>query len=375
MRNAILTVLLAGCAGGAREARIAREIEPALKRGDLKAAVAAYEPLGPRREPALRLLASTAVWRSLHAPSADERLEAARIAGDARDASLDAELSGRLADEDARVRAVAASALARDSAAARDRLREALASPDATVRGYALDGLSSLPEAKEWLAKLEADPDPGVRATILRGQPSMAAVERGLADASLGVRLAAVAALGKLGASPAKLAALGVSSDRFVALRAAVALSRLGRSADARAVVEAAAADKRAEVRSAAMNAAGELGADARAIAESLLRDPDPGVRLDAARALVAIGRPELARPALERLLATPLSLDATAQLARLGDPAMLALLDRAARTGRAALARFASFPTALPALTHALASDDTQLRLTAAAAILRRTR
>jgi hypothetical protein len=48
-------------------------------------------------------------------------------------------------------------------------------------------------------------------------------------------------------------------------------------------------------------------------------------------------------------------------------------MLDGAARTDRGALMRYASFPGAIPALVHALASDDASLRLTAAAALLRR--
>jgi HEAT repeat protein len=274
----------------------------------------------------LQKRAEREVARALDATSPELRLQAARIAADVADPQLDRALTARLGDRAATVRATAAVALARQAQVAADVLRAVLTGDDAAARAIALDGVGALPDAPELLARLTADRSPDVRAGAatalarLRGaevRPCLRALahdgdagvraraitalaalgERGLVgdvaagldDPALAVRLAALGALVRLGRDELgqRLLALGAGSDRYLALRAAVQLSRAGRSAPALATVQAAADDRDPAVRVAAMNAAGELGSDGAALAVARLADADLDVRMAAARARV----------------------------------------------------------------------------------------
>jgi HEAT repeat protein len=364
-----------------------------------------------------RRQAEEVVWRSLSARDAGERVEATRIVVEVADPALDRGLPARLADPDPTVRALAASALASQSEVAQTQLIAALDGPDAAARVVALDGAGALPDGAERAARLAGDPDeavraragwtlaslrsslagailerlaaderPGVRAEALRALASLgdaraaALAERALADPSLAVRLSALAALARAGGDPARLVALACGGDRFVALRAAVQLGRLGRAPAALSAVEAAASDRRAELREAAMNAAGELGRAGATLAAAHLRDPDLDVRLAAARALLAgtPSRADEARRVLSAALSTPRALDVADELARLGDPRGRAVLAEAARSSdgarrRAALVALASLSPEPAELAGALGDADARVRLTAARAILRR--
>jgi len=369
----------------------------------------------------LRESAEQAVTRSMRAADADERLRATRIAAQVADPNLDRALPEQLGDSDLRVRAAAGVALAGQSPIAAQLLGQILDGGDAPARLIAFEGhrtladslgllrkLVSDPEPSlrarvaaelgSWkpsgagaglfsegaLKQLAADPDPAVRAAAVRscgglaGRALLATVEGALTDRALGVRLAALWALGRLDASPERFTLLASSQDRFVTLRAAVQLRRLGREAQAIEVVRAALADPRPEVRAAAMNAAGELGAASVELAESVLRDPDLEVRLAAARVLAHHDRADQALRVLRAALDGPLELEAADELSRLGDAEGRAHLNSAFASAdpwrrRVALELLAPLPGATGVLERALADLDPQVRLSAAESVLRR--
>jgi HEAT repeat protein len=364
--------------------------------------------------------AEAVVTCGLVARDRDERLQATSIAAEVADPALDPELAERLGDGDATVRATAAVALARTAAPALVVLRAALDGNDAAAREIAVDALRLLPDWRERLTRLASDPDLRVRARVataigqlrppdartllaallrdgdagVRGQAlyGLAAlndrtalddVTRALEDAELGVRLAALAALAHLGhddVSP-RLLALGSGNDRYLAARAAVHLSRAGERVAALAAVSHAARDPDAAVRRAALNAVGELGDDGAAadLAATALGDANPEVRLDAARACLALHRPEGARAVLLALLDNVTTrLDAATELARLGDERGVALLRQEGRSPVAsrrarALSRLLRLPAGRDLVTGALDDSDGTIRLTAAAIVLER--
>jgi HEAT repeat protein len=411
---AALVVFAGACAGGAAESRLAAELDPALRRGDVAGAVRAYERAGVDDARRLKQTAEVVVWQALAAPDARVRERATRIAADLADPALDQQLGARLIDEDARVRAVAAAAFAAQLDAARQVVAAALDGSDPAARAIAVTALPTLGDARARLDRLLADPSPdvraaalaqlavlkpanagalargllhdddaGVRAAALRalaavGSRGFAAdVDAELADPSLGVRLAALHALERL-SGPERLVLIAQAGDRFVALRAAVALAHRGRADEALAAVERAASDRRADARAAAMNAAGELGAPALRVVLPLLRDVDLEVRLAAARAAAQLGRAGDATRVFAAALDTPSGLDAADELARLGDERGRARLRAAVRAPDArvrahALALYAPLPGSLPSLAHALADADAGVRLIAADAILRK--
>lgn len=384
----MLLVACAGCAASSREAR--------------------------REARQLVAQAEETVLRSLGSRDADERLRATRLVVELRDPRLDPVLPERLVDPDARVRAQAAVALA-GHAAARQVLVAALAGDDVEARRIATSAVLATADATPWLERLAADPSPSVRAelaAVLAGgkpgdlapallerlvsdaDPSVRAaavrawaaaggrrgrevVARALDDAALPVRLAALAALRDAAPEP-RLLALGGGADRYLALRAAVQLSRRGRVEPALAAVQRAAEDARPEVRVAAMNAAGELGAAAVEVARARLVDPELEVRLAATRALVTLGHAEEARPLLRTALTSPRALDAADALARLGDAQGRAFLEAALASAdvqprRQALALLAPLPGAQPLIGRALSDRDATVRLLAAETLLRR--
>jgi len=365
----------------------------------------------------IRRQAEAVVWSAMAAPAPALREQATRIAADVADPMLDRGLGARLVDPSPSVRATAAVALVKQLPVAADVLRALLDGDDAAAKVIAIDGIGALDDGKARLGKLAADRDVRVRARVataiaerkpddahallgallrdedagVRGQAlaglarlgdprALGDVTQALDDPSLGVRLAALGALVRLGrdAVGQKLLALGASNDHYVALRAAVQLSRVGRAQAALPSVRAAADDRNPAVRAAAMNAAGELGRDGQALAQAHLRDADVDVRLAAARAVIATGRPDLALPALVGALSTPRRLDAADELARLGDARGVSALQASAHAPdaverRIALAILAPLPAGHDTLVAALGDADAAIRLDAAGALLRR--
>jgi HEAT repeat protein len=371
-----------------------------------------------REEVQLRQRAEAVVAGALESPSPALREQAARVAADVADPLLDQSLGAHLGDPSPVVRAMAAAALVRDNPRAAAVLREALDGPDSVARVVALGAIGVLPEAPARLAKLAVDadprvreracdaiadtrvpdasalldqlahdPDPGVRGRALGAlarlgdHEALGLATQALDDPSLPVRLAALGALVRLGRDeigPRLLALAGGGRDRFVALRAAVQLSRSGRLGAALPAVIAAANDRDTSVRGAAMNAASSLGSAGADIALAHLRDPDLDVRLAAARALIATGHGDAARNTLIGALSTPRRLDAAFDLARLGDTRGVVTLQTAAKTPnallrRAAIALLSPLPVGQDTLVTALDDSDVCIRLDAAATVLRR--
>lgn len=374
-----------------------------------------------QRDARIRHEAEAVVWSAMGAPAAEVRVHATRIVADVADPTLDRGLGARLGDPSPAVRATAAVALVVQLPAAADVLRAILDGNDAAAKVIAIDAIGALDDGRTRLATLAADGDVRVRARVataiaqwkpegarallgrllhdgdpgVRGQAlaalarlgdrdALGDVAQALDDPSLGVRLAALGALVRLGHDSIGNQLLALDSgprsakDRYVALRAAVQLSRVGRIQAGLPAVRAAADDRDPAVRAAAMNAAGELGRDGNALATAHLSDPDVDVRLAAARAVIATGPHEPALPALVSALSTSRRLDAADELARLGDVRGLRSLEAAARSGdvrqrRAAIALLSPLPDGHDSLVAALHDDDTEIRLDAAGALLRR--
>ena len=384
----VLLSLVAGCASMQQDARVRRQAE-------------------------------AVVWGAMSAPSPALRAQATRIAADVADPLLDRGLGPRMSDPSPTVRATAAVAMVRQTPAATEVLRAILDGDDADAKVIALDAIGALDDkgarlprlaadrdarvrarsataiaqwkptdARALLGKLLHDDDAGVRGQALAGlallgdRGALGDIATAFDDPSLGVRLSALGALVRLGRETAgrQLLALaaGANNDRYVALRAAVQLSRAGRTQAALSAVRVAADDRDAAVRAAAMNAAGELGQDGYTLAAAHLSDAAVDVRLAAARAVIATGRRDAALPTLVGALATPRRLDAADELARLGDARGLAELQASvrasdARERRVALSMLVPLPAGRDALVAALADGDAEIRLDAAGALLRR--
>jgi len=426
-----------GCAAPVGDATLRRDVDPLLERGQARVAAAAYRKAAERegaRDPRrLRLLAETTLWAALSGPEApslprETRLEAVRLAATVNNLAVARALPPLLVSPDAELRVRAAAVLAAETPEARPILSGALGSTDPSVRLAAIESDGVLPDAEAALrsatrdgeatiraaaiaalarrgsgddlaAALARDEAPAVRAAAIGALGQLGArrhrdlVRAALDDAQLGVRLAAIGALARLdGGAPERLLALAASPDRYLALRAAVQLPRLGHARAALDAVTRAAADPHPELRAAAMNAAGELGADGATLAAPLCRDPDLGVRLAAARAALharedresrrAPEPPTACLTALRGALDGPRAIEAAEELARRGDaPARALLRALVTRAGadvtarRAALSTVATWPDGELLLVAALADDEPLVRLPAAAALLRRLR
>ena len=375
-----------------RATRIAAEVaDPLLDRG-----------LGPRMSdpsPSVRATAAVAVavsraqaWVELSpagarqaTPAAAAVLRAILDGSDAAAKVIAIEAIGALDDAKARLPLLAADGDARVRARAAAAIAQWMSQPRGAARVSA-DPRPPNVEAHALLRTLLHDQDAGVRVQALAGlalladRGSLGDIAQALDDPALSVRLAALGALVHLGRETAgrQLLALGAGTDRYLALRAAVQLSRAGRGPAASTAVRAAADDRDAAVRAAAMNAAGELGHDGCALAMAHLGDPEVEVRLAAARAIIATGRHDAAVPTLVAALSTARRLDAADELARLGDARGLSALQASARAGdagerRVALALLAPLAAGHDALVAALDDSDPEIRLDAAGALLRR--
>jgi hypothetical protein len=339
----------------------------------------------------LRARAEAELVRALERPSPGERRRAIQVAVRVDDPALSARLAAHLGDRDPLIRVTTAAALAPHLDEAARIVAAALDGREPELKRTALAGIRALPDAEARLLGLLPDPDAALRraaVAALGDRLPGPALERALGDVDLGVRLAALSVVRAV--APNRLSLIARSDDLLLALRAAV----LARIPDrAIAVVARAAAAPRAELRAAAMNAAGELGEAGGALAARLFTDAELGVRLAAARAVVhaynATGAgahsANARHPAVEaalRVFADALvgerRLEAADELARLGDPRGRAVLDAEASdkdAGRRveSLRLLATLPDTLPRFALALDDPDFDVRLIAAESILRR--
>lgn len=402
------------------------KVRAAMGRGDNATAVKHYETWHQMRgaddASLLRIMAKTVLWQALRSPSAElkvaaiqtiEQLEIEELAHDVGELVLDDDdwvaaaasvavlradpaaprvATDLLRSDDARARSLVVAGIARKvGKRAHDDLAPMMNDRDAGVRRAAVTAIGAMKlnaDTARLLALAAKDPDGPVRASALaaltQGDRSgvVPAAERALDDSYLGARLAAVALLAKRGgdAGRARLATLVGGTDRFVALRAAVALVRAGSTVDVEGPL-AALDDPSPSLRAAATAAVAELVSKKRAL-ELLGRrlvDSDPTVALAAARALLSLGVEDQARPMLYKLLTA--HVDAVrVQAAKL----LLPIDEKEALTTLSALCGAADPGTREAAvrahtaghrpstgLVAALADEDAQVRIAAADTLL----
>ena len=227
------------------------------------------------------------------------------------------------------------------------------------------------PEALEALRRLLSDPDAGVRAAAAHAAETAHAVglapelRRMTGDQHLGARLSAVSALAAVGDGEARpsLQGMAASDDPFTAMRAGLQLARMGEAQPILDAVARALVDKRWTARVAACTTVSVLhDRVGLQLIEKALRDPEPRVRLAAARALLA-GRPDLREPAVRTTLSVQhlscgkpgrppalaeLCVDASDLLVRAGHGAGMEMLKQLARRGATPELRLSALRAAL---------------------------
>jgi len=398
-------------------------IRAALALGDgdgVARTYAAYRAqIGQDDRELLRDLAIATLGQALAAPSVKLKITAIEAVEEAELQPLAEQVAQRMADDDDRVIAAAAVAVLNGYPRAPQAAGDMLHSEDAEARRIAVEGIarkvgklaaSDLEAAANdpdprvrraalrWLGQLKdpgavalarerlADPDDAVRAAagsaLARiGQGDLAALgRRALGDRALAVRLAGVELLAAA-RDRAALAQLADDPDPVVASEAAIAA---GGGAPAARAIERAAHAASWEVRAGAANlAVRALGKDAaRAVARPLGADPEPAVRLAAARVLGHSGDRPAAIAIAAAVLASPhasraLQLEAAVDLATQGDPrgarALDALVrdpDHGAPVRSAAAAAHRAARCITPGLVAALADGNGPVRVAAAAAL-----
>ncbi len=275
-------------------------------------AAGAGETVAPPPDPAASAL------EKLKSEDAMMRRQGAEALGRLRRAEFIATLLPVLADPHPFVRAAAVNALGLLRGPVSPRFAELLdpkKEPDASVRQAAATNLAFL-----------GDPTAG------------AALILALKDAQPGVRYAAARSLGALRVAQAVPALAEALKDPDSGLRrtAAGALGQLPSSASVPVLQSALAAEKDQEVRAELVRSLGLTGDPGAAdTLDAGLKDPDPGMRLQAAQALARLGRSD-GMPAVLEILKSPqtdLRRRAASVLAVIGDdkqalPALKAALE-----------------------------------------------
>ncbi len=410
----------AGLAAHPEDAGLWRmRIRAALALGDADGVARAYAShrghYGGDDEELLADLAIATLGQALASPSVKLKIAAIEAVASAELHALAEQVAERMGDDDDRVAAAAAVAVLRGFPQAPQVAGDMLASEDPEARRIAVEGigkkvgklaLADLRKAAEdpdprvrraairWLGQLddrEAAPllerqlrhaDEGVRATAalalarLRTGDLAALAGRALADRALAVRLAGVELLRAAGQTAA-LTALAGDPDPMVALEAASAVKDPARAEKAR---ERAAASERWTIRAGAANMAARAvdRTRAAAIARRLAGDPEPGVRLAAARTLASTGDRAAALEIFAAALTGADAVSAAADLARLGDPRGEAALEAAVRDAAggpdrraAAAAAHVTARRVTPGLVAALADPSAVVRVEAAATLV----
>lgn len=402
-------------------------VRAALAQGDGPGVAKAYAAYRARLDgeddrELLRALVIATLGQALASPQPRLRVAAIQAVEAAELEPLAEQVAQRLRDDDDRVVAAAAIAVLHADPTAPRAAGDMLRSEDAEARRIAVDGIGRK-VGKLAIADLEAaagDPDPRVRRTALRwiGQlkddGALELLTGRLHDADEAVRAAAASALARIGApgagnlaelarvaladpalavrlagiellvaahARAELAGLAGDPDPMVAAEAAIAAG--GGTPAARAAIARAAEAAAWHVRAAAANlAVRALGKDAAvALARTLVADPEPAVRLAAARVLAHAGDPRAAAAVFAAVVAAPdlrsLRADAAIDLAMLGDARGVQALDDAVRdtahdspARAAAAAAHQAAHRITPGLVAALADDSGDVRVEAAAAL-----
>ncbi len=410
----------AGLAAHPEDAGLWRmRIRAALALGDADGVARAYAShrghYGGDDEELLADLAIATLGQALASPSVKLKIAAIEAVASAELHALAEQVAERMGDDDDRVAAAAAVAVLRGFPQAPQVAGDMLASEEPEARRIAVEGigkkvgklaLADLRKAAEdpdprvrraairWLGQLddrEAAPllerqlrhaDEGVRATAalalarLRTGDLAALAGRALAVRALAVRLAGVELLRAAGQTAA-LTALAGDPDPMVALEAAIAVKDPARAEQA---LERAAASERWTIRAGAANMAARAvdRTRAAAIARRLAGDPEPGVRLAAARTLASTGDRAAALEIFAAALTGDDAVSAAADLARLGDPRGEAALEAAVRDAAggpdrraAAAAAHVTARRVTPGLVAALADPSAVVRVEAAATLV----
>lgn len=397
-----------------------------------RARVAAHgEDEGLLRELSVALLE----W-GLRNRDSEVRLAAVQAARDTDAPELESGVAERLNDPDEVVRTWAAVALSQTPAGV-DALARALRSSNAkaravaagnlgriaggaaiaTLAGFVGDGAEDVRSATAWslaatrqkealspLMKLLEDRSPRVRADAAAASGSLgnrdaaAPLHKLTGDAVVPVRLAAASALADLGDRAARgaLRELAASPDLAVALRAGLRLAKLGEVQPVLDAVAQGLVDRRWTLRAAACNTAGSVkDSVAHDLVLKGLEDPEPSVRLAAARAVFA-HRGQGSQPALQTaasvsqlacpgkdpsLAMTSLCVQSAELLLRAGNARGRSLLHELARRASVPSLRLEALRAALTfdgeraVAVEAMADPDGKVALAAAAWIYRRLR
>ena len=394
-------------------------VRAALALGDGEGVAKAYgayrDHRGDDDTELLRDLATATLGQALASPSAKLKMIAIEAVASAELHDLADQVGERMGDDDDRVAATAAVAVLRGFEQAPKVASSMLDSEDAEARRIAVEGVGKKigKLARPDLVRLAGtDPDPRVRRAAIRwlGQlkdaESVELLVRQLRHADEGVRAAAATALAQigrgdlamLGDQAVKDRALGVrlaGLDLLVAAKRTDTLIALAEDPQPIFAAEAALAARRTDLavkaleraadaedwssRAGALNlAARAFGDEAGGFAKQLAADPEPRVRVVAARVIARHGERAAAIVVLGELLAGPAALAAATELAELGDPRGLATLSAAVRdAGRSADERVAATfahrnaHRVTPGLVAALAAKNGVVRASAAAAIV----
>ena len=395
-------------------------IRAALALGDGAAIVKSYAAYRERRgsddAELLRDLAVATLDQALGSPSQRMKIIAIEAVQAAEIQQLAEQVAERMGDDDDRVAAMAAVAVLRGYPQAPQVASEMLTSEDPEARRIAVDGIGRKVGALAAidLHKAANDPDPRVRRAAFRwlaqikDKEAPAVFERNLRHHDEGVRAAAALGLARIGLGDLQRFAHKALADKALAVRLAgiellIAakrtdeLTQLAQSdPDPMVAVEAAIAVKRADLAQialdkaataerwtiragAANNAVRALGKqESAAFARKLMTDTEVGVRLAAARALMAAGDKAAAMAILDQALTTESAVSAATDLARIGDKRGLDALSNATVDAKAtpdqraqAASAHATARRVTPGLVAALADADGVVRAEAAAVLV----
>ncbi|MGE3760960.1 MAG: HEAT repeat domain-containing protein [Kofleriaceae bacterium] len=397
-------------------------VRAALAQGDSAGLARAYhgykQAIGEDDKDLVRELAIATLEAGLQSPSAKMKIVAIQAIEAAELQDLADAVAQKMEDKDDRVVAAAAIAILRGGyVQAPEVAEQLLASESAEARAIIIDGLGKKAGilAADDLEKAATDPDPRVRRIAIRwlgqmkDQDAVALLMRRMRDPDEAVRAASATALARIGVG--NLESLGTQAlkDRALAVRlagidllaAAKRVDRLVQVAesdpDPMVAAEAAIAAKRSDLAIAAVQKAAQaelwtmragaanlatraFGRDkARPFLLGLAEDKDVGVRLSAARALAHAGDKATAIAVFTAALADPeRALSAAQDLASLGDPRGITLLDEAARDTKAtpdarsaAVAAHRGARKITGGLVAALADASGLVRVEAAAVLL----
>lgn len=395
-------------------------IRAALALGDASGVATSYGSYRERRgsdDPELlRDLAIATLRQALGSPSQRMKITAIEAVQAAELQQLAEDVAERMGDDDDRVAASAAVAVLRGYPQAPQVASDMLRSEDPEARAIAVNGIGKkvgalavvdLHKAADdpdprvrraafrWLAQIKdkeappvfernlRHPDESVRAAAASGLARIgmgdlnAYATKALADKALAVRLAGIELLAAAKSFNTLTMIAQSDPDPMVAAEAAIALKNQGL---ALAALEKAAAAERWTIRAGAMNTAvralGNKGAAT--LARKLMTDSEVGVRLAAARALLAAGDKAAAIAILEQALTTDSAVSAATDLARAGDKRGLDTLSAATLDAKAtpdqraqAASSHAIARRVTPGLVAALADANGVVRVEAAAVLV----